>query len=60
MSDVARHCPSTVRCAAGPPPRGKLGEDHDRSVGPLGGGRIDHVGAKITFGRIPEVDEFRE
>ena len=28
------------------------------SVGPLGGGRIDHVGAKIAFGRIPEASEF--
>jgi DNA polymerase-4 len=30
------------------------------SVGPLGGGRIDHVGAKIAFGRIPEASEFHE
>ena len=30
------------------------------SVGPLGGGRIDHVGAKIAFGRIPEMNEFHE
>ncbi len=30
------------------------------SVGPLGGGRIDHVGAKIAFGRIPELSEFHE
>ncbi len=30
------------------------------SVGPLNGGRIDHVGAKIAFGRIPEASEFHE
>ena len=30
------------------------------SVGPLGGGRIDHVGTKIAFGRIPEASEFHE
>jgi DNA polymerase IV len=30
------------------------------TVGPLGGGRIDRVGAKIAFGRIPELDEFHE
>ena len=30
------------------------------SVGPLGGGRVDRVGSKIAFGRIPELDEFHE
>jgi DNA polymerase-4 len=30
------------------------------SVGPLLGGRTDHVGAKIAFGRIPEMSEFHE
>ena len=30
------------------------------TVGPLGGGRIDHVGTKIAFGRIPELSEFHE
>ncbi|HEU0044300.1 hypothetical protein [Sphingomonas sp.] len=30
------------------------------SVGPLGGGRLDRVGTKIAFGRIPELDEFHE
>ncbi|MDB5696772.1 MAG: type secretion protein ImpB [Sphingomonas bacterium] len=30
------------------------------SVGPLGGGRIDRVGTKIAFGRIPELSEFHE
>ena len=30
------------------------------SLGPLGGGRVDHVGSKIAFGRIPELDEFHE
>ncbi|MES2755271.1 MAG: type VI secretion protein ImpB [Pseudomonadota bacterium] len=30
------------------------------SVGPLGGGRIDRIGSKIAFGRIPELDEFHE
>ena len=30
------------------------------SVGPLGGGRIDNVGTKIAFGRIPEASEFHE
>jgi DNA polymerase-4 len=30
------------------------------SVGPLGGGRVDAVGSKIAFGRIPELDEFHE
>lgn len=30
------------------------------TVGPLGGGRIDRVGTKIAFGRIPELGEFHE
>ena len=30
------------------------------SLGPLYGGRIDHVGARIAFGRIPELSEFHE
>ena len=30
------------------------------SVGPLNGGRLDRVGAKIAFGRIPEMSEFHE
>ena len=30
------------------------------TVGPLGGGRVDRVGTKIAFGRIPELDEFHE
>jgi DNA polymerase-4 len=30
------------------------------TVGPLHGGRIDRVGTKIAFGRIPEADEFHE
>ncbi|MEI9852097.1 MAG: type VI secretion protein ImpB [Sphingomonas sp.] len=30
------------------------------SVGPLHGGRIDGVGTKIAFGRIPEIGEFHE
>ena len=30
------------------------------SVGPLGGERIDAVGTKIAFGRIPERSEFHE
>ena len=30
------------------------------SVGPLHGGRIDKVGTKIAFGRIPELSEFHE
>ena len=30
------------------------------SVGPLNGGRIDRVGTKIAFGRIPELNEFHE
>ena len=30
------------------------------TLGPLGGGRADHVGAKIAFGRIPERAEFHE
>lgn len=30
------------------------------SVGPLSGGRLDGVGTKIAFGRIPEVSEFHE
>jgi DNA polymerase-4 len=33
---------------------------HAVSIGPLGGGRIDHVGAKIAFGRIPEASEFHD
>ena len=30
------------------------------SVGPLSGGRVDRVGTKIAFGRIPELSEFHE
>lgn len=30
------------------------------SVGPLHGGRLDAVGTKIAFGRIPEMNEFHE
>ncbi|HEX8301887.1 type VI secretion protein ImpB [Sphingomonas sp.] len=30
------------------------------SVGPLHGGRLDRVGTKIAFGRIPEMNEFHE
>jgi len=30
------------------------------SVGPLGGGRLDAVGTKIAFGRIPDASEFHE
>jgi DNA polymerase-4 len=30
------------------------------SVGPLSGGRLDRVGTKIAFGRIPEIAEFHE
>ena len=30
------------------------------SVGPLGGGRLDRIGSKIAFGRIPELSEFHE
>jgi len=30
------------------------------SVGPLHDGRIDRVGTKIAFGRIPEMSEFHE
>lgn len=30
------------------------------SVGPLHGGRLDRVGTKIAFGRIPELSEFHE
>ena len=33
---------------------------HAVSVGPLNGGRIDAVGTKIAFGRIPDLDEFHE
>ena len=33
---------------------------HAVSVGPLDGSRIDRVGTKIAFGRIPELDEFHE
>ncbi|OYY64003.1 MAG: type VI secretion protein ImpB [Sphingomonas sp. 28-62-11] len=33
---------------------------HAVSVGPLHGGRIDRVGTKIAFGRIPELHEFHE
>lgn len=33
---------------------------HAVSVGPLSGGRIDRVGTKIAFGRIPDMDEFHE
>jgi len=30
------------------------------TLGPLAGGRADHVGAKIAFNRIPELAEFHE
>ena len=30
------------------------------SVGPLDGGRLDRIGTKIAFGRIPEAGEFHE
>ena len=30
------------------------------SVGPLSGGRLDRIGTKIAFGRIPERSEFHE
>ena len=33
---------------------------HAVSVGPIGNGRIDRVGTKIAFGRIPERSEFYE
>ena len=33
---------------------------HAVSVGPLGAGRMDSVGTKIAFGRIPEMHEFHE
>ncbi|MFX8301238.1 hypothetical protein ABTL22_19915, partial [Acinetobacter baumannii] len=31
---------------------------HAVSVGPMTGGRLDRVGTKIAFGRIPEAAEF--
>lgn len=30
------------------------------TVGPMNGGRLDRVGTKIAFGRIPELNEFHE
>jgi DNA polymerase-4 len=33
---------------------------HAISLGPFVGGRIDRVGTKIAFGRIPDLDEFHE
>ena len=33
---------------------------HAVSVGPLDGSRIDRIGTKIAFGRIPDMDEFHE
>lgn len=33
---------------------------HAVSVGPLDGSRIDRIGTKIAFGRIPDLDEFHE
>lgn len=33
---------------------------HAVSVGPMGQGRIDRVGTKIAFGRIPDLHEFHE
>lgn len=33
---------------------------HAVSVGPMDGSRIDGVGTKIAFGRIPDLDEFHE
>jgi len=33
---------------------------HAVSLGPQNGGRIDRIGTKIAFGRIPDLDEFHE
>jgi len=33
---------------------------HAVSLGPFYGGRVDRVGTKIAFGRIPDMDEFHE
>ena len=33
---------------------------HAVSVGPLNNGRVDRVGTKIAFGRIPDLHEFHE
>lgn len=33
---------------------------HAVSVGPMDGSRVDRVGTKIAFGRIPDLDEFHE
>ncbi|MGH6780600.1 MAG: Y-family DNA polymerase [Sphingomonadaceae bacterium] len=33
---------------------------HAVSVGPMNGGRIDRVGTRIAFGRIPEASEFHD
>jgi DNA polymerase-4 len=33
---------------------------HAISVGPMNGGRLDRIGTKIAFGRIPDADEFHE
>lgn len=33
---------------------------HAVSVGPMNGGRLDRIGTKIAFGRIPDLDEFHE
>lgn len=33
---------------------------HAVSVGPMDGSRLDRVGTKIAFGRIPDLDEFHE
>lgn len=33
---------------------------HAVSLGPFYGGRVDRIGTKIAFGRIPDMDEFHE
>lgn len=33
---------------------------HAVSLGPQNGGRMDRIGTKIAFGRIPDLDEFHE
>lgn len=46
-----------------PPAMDRINQRFGRNavtVGPLGGGRTDHVGTKIAFGRIPDLDEIRE
>lgn len=57
--DIAREMRQLRLCQAMDKANGRFGKNAV-TLGPLTGRRIDHVGAKIAFGRIPELAEFHE